>query len=73
MPTKELPLTVIQGTDDKVVDWKYNLQWFEKKIKGLKVVRIPGARHNLLNESKQYRQKCLDAMLMLFKELDSQN
>jgi len=73
MPPKELPLTVIQGTDDNVVDWKYNLQWFEKKIKGVRVVRIEGARHNLLNESRQYRQRCFDAMQMLFNELDSQN
>lgn len=73
MPPRELPLTVIQGTDDNVVDWKYNLQWFERKIKGLRVVRIEGARHNLLNESKQYRQKCFDALQKLFNELDRQN
>ncbi len=73
IPQTELPLTVIQGTDDKVVDWKYNLQWFEKKIKGLRVVRIDGARHNLLNESKLYRQKCFDAMKILFDEIDRQN
>jgi len=73
MPPKELPLTIIQGTDDNVVDWKYNLQWFKKKIKGLRVVWIKGARHNLLNESMEYRQKCFDAIQMLFNELDRQN
>lgn len=73
MPPRELPLTVIQGTDDNVVDWKYNLQWFERKIKGLRVVRIEGARHNLLNESMKYRQECFDAMQIIFNELDSQN
>ncbi|HEX3019930.1 MAG TPA: alpha/beta hydrolase, partial [Chitinispirillaceae bacterium] len=39
MPEHQFPLVVIQGTDDKAVDWKYNLPWFEKKIKGVRVVK----------------------------------
>lgn len=68
MTTQELPLVIIQGTKDKVVDWKYNLRWFERKIKGLKVVKINGARHHLLKESLKYRLKCFETMRGLIRD-----
>ncbi|NLE00325.1 MAG: alpha/beta hydrolase, partial [Fibrobacter sp.] len=67
LPGIALPLTVIQGTEDHVVDWKYNLKWLAQKIKGLKVVTITGARHNLLNESPKYRDECIDSIQYLLK------
>lgn len=73
MPPRQLPLTVIQGTGDNVVDWKYNLQWLENKIAGLKVVMIGDARHNLLNESLEYRHQCYDAIQKILNENNLQN
>jgi alpha-beta hydrolase superfamily lysophospholipase len=54
-----LPLTVIQGTGDGVVDWRYNLPWFGKKVEGCTIIKIPKARHQLLNEAEPYRSECI--------------
>lgn len=62
VPEQKLPLVVIQGTDDAIVDWKYNLNWFKRKVNGLSIVTINDARHNLLNESSEYRNKCCDTI-----------
>ena len=53
----ELPFTVIQGTDDTVVDWKYNLKQIKKKYPNADIHRIDGGLHQLLNESPSIRQK----------------
>ncbi|MBN1306347.1 MAG: alpha/beta hydrolase [Chitinispirillaceae bacterium] len=67
-PVRSLPLTVIQGTGDHVVDWRYNVSWLRKKIDGISIVTIPKARHQLLNESEPYRKKCADAIRRVLRE-----
>jgi alpha-beta hydrolase superfamily lysophospholipase len=61
-PVCHLSLFVIQGSGDKVVDWRFNLPWLENKVKGVTIVTIPKARHHLLNESMEYRTACLDTL-----------
>jgi alpha-beta hydrolase superfamily lysophospholipase len=41
---------IIQGDDDATVDWKYNIEFFRKKVKPLEVKMIKNARHQLINE-----------------------
>ena len=41
---------IIQGADDAIVDWKYNIKFFRKKIKSVEVRMIENARHQLINE-----------------------
>lgn len=53
-PVDNLPILVIQGDCDRVVDWKYNLPWFKKRIKNVPLIVIEGARHQLMNESPEY-------------------
>ncbi|MDY6792678.1 MAG: alpha/beta hydrolase [Thermodesulfobacteriota bacterium] len=53
------PVLVIQGTGDKVVDWKYNLEFLDKKLSKLEVKWIQNAKHQLLNENESVKSKVL--------------
>lgn len=56
------PVLIIQGTDDAIVDWPYNLKFFGKKLRHLHVVMIEGGKHQLANESAAIRAKVLGAI-----------
>lgn len=56
------PLTVIQGTGDDTVDWKFNLPAIRGKFSAVKEVLIPGARHHLVNESPEFRDPVFKAL-----------
>ncbi len=53
----EVPLLVVQGDLDQVVDWRYNLPCITRIFKQFDTVTVTGARHHLVNESKALRQK----------------
>lgn len=53
---------ILQGTEDTVVDYKYNIEFLKRRLPASKVVYIEGARHELFNESLQYRGMVLDEM-----------
>jgi lysophospholipase len=59
---EEVEVTVIQGTQDDVVDWRYNVPFLKERVPGLKVVMIDGARHQLINEAQPMRGKVLGVM-----------
>ncbi|WP_286974675.1 alpha/beta hydrolase [Pseudomonas sp.] len=46
---------VVQGEEDRTVDWPYNLQVLADKFAGPRVLRIKQARHHLANESAEFR------------------
>lgn len=46
----------IQGEQDDTVDWRYNLAAVKARVPELTVAMIPGAFHNLVNESEQFRE-----------------
>lgn len=50
-------LHIIQGSGDDTVDWPHNLAQLQTKFTGSKCYMIPGARHQLVNESATYREK----------------
>jgi alpha-beta hydrolase superfamily lysophospholipase len=54
--------TVIQGTRDAVVDWRYNVLFLQRRIADLQVVLINGARHQLMNEGEPYRTRFMGAL-----------
>lgn len=56
------PLTIIQGTGDDTVDWKFNLPAIRAKFPAAKEVLIPGARHHLVNESPEFRDPVFRAL-----------
>ena len=45
------PVLIIQGTHDVIVDWKYNINFLERKIKRLTLKFIQNANHQLVNEN----------------------
>lgn len=62
------PVLVIQGTGDKVVDWKYNIEFLEKKLSKIKIKWIQSARHQLLNEKESVKT---DVLKSITKYLDN--
>jgi alpha-beta hydrolase superfamily lysophospholipase len=56
------PLTIIQGDSDQTVDFEYNLEAIREKFPHTRVVNIVGGRHQLVNESEQYREKVMSAL-----------
>lgn len=58
-----LPVLVIQGTRDTVVDWKYNIPFIQHKFPKASVQLIPGANHQLFNETDTFRKKVFDSVI----------
>lgn len=61
-PANPAPLTIIQGTADDTVDWKFNLRAIREKFPNSGKVLIEGAGHHLVNESSEYRKPAFDAV-----------
>jgi alpha-beta hydrolase superfamily lysophospholipase len=59
---------VIQGTGDKVVDWKYNIEFLKKKLSGMEVKWIQNARHQLLNENEPIKSEVLEIITEYLEE-----
>jgi len=53
------PLLILQGTDDKVVDWEYNIPFLKQKNTSVTVKWFKDARHHLVNESAAIRSEVL--------------
>ena len=70
---RKLPVSIIQGTADNTVDWRYNIPFLERKIPGCEVRMIPDARHQLLNETEPYRKECLEMIKKILEALQSRN
>ncbi|MBD3345823.1 MAG: alpha/beta fold hydrolase [Chitinivibrionales bacterium] len=61
------PLTVIQGSKDDVVEWRYNKKYFEKKAAHLEYHTIKNAHHQLMNENAPYRDRFFDVLKDSFR------
>ena len=48
---------VVQGEDYMTVDWRYNLAVLQQKFDQPDILRIPGARHHLVNEREDIRAR----------------
>ena len=55
-------VTIIQGTDDTTVDWRYNIAQYRKLFPLGKALTVDGAGHHLVGESESYREKVFDAL-----------
>jgi len=52
-------LLMIQGAEDEIVDWQYNLPFLKTKLTGASVKLVETARHQLANESSEIRKEVL--------------
>ena len=57
------PLHIVQGTEDTTVDWRYNLPKLTTKFPAARTHIIEGARHHLVNESAEYRERIFATMV----------
>lgn len=48
---------IIQGDNDRTVDWRHNLGVLESKFARPELCMLPGAGHHLVNEQEHYRQQ----------------
>lgn len=61
-PPLERSLLVVQGTDDLTVAWRYNLQQIQRALPNARIELIPGAGHQLVNESSDLRAQVFTAI-----------
>ena len=55
----DVPIVVLQGEQDAVVDWHYNLAYIAEHFPQAKIVRIAEAKHQLFNETTVLRDQVL--------------
>lgn len=55
-PSAHSPI-IIQGEADMTVDWQYNLPVLESKFASPEILRLPKARHHLVNEHEALRRE----------------
>ncbi len=58
-PPLDKPMLIIQGTGDQTVAWRYNLRLIARRLPAARVELIPGAGHQLINESPEYLKPLL--------------
>jgi alpha-beta hydrolase superfamily lysophospholipase len=63
----EKPVLILQGDRDTTVDWRYNVRLLRDKFPAANVEMIPGARHELLNEAPELRDKVIGRTIEYLK------
>ena len=61
------PVLILQGTEDTVVDWEYNIVFLQQKNNLAKVKWLPKGKHHLLNETQIIREEVLKAVRDYFQ------
>ncbi|MFW6245204.1 MAG: alpha/beta hydrolase [Fibrobacterota bacterium] len=61
----DIDASVLQGTEDTVVDWRYNIRFLEKKLLKCRVEFVKGGGHQLLNEIGPFRGEALKSISRL--------
>jgi lysophospholipase len=55
-PVINIPLLILQGTGDKVVDWEFNVSAIQEHFPQSQVSYVKGAKHHLANEAVPWRK-----------------
>ncbi len=67
-PVSEIPVLIVQGTDDRVVDWQQNLPAIQAHFSRHQVNIIEGARHHLVNEAEPWRSAIFSSVSQFLRE-----
>lgn len=67
-PPVQTPLLIVQGTEDTVVDYTYNIPFLQRKFPHAIVEMMPGARHDLLWEAPAIRAEAFAKILAFLKQ-----
>ena len=54
---------ILQGTNDSVVDWRYNVAALQKVFTTAHLMWVEGGRHQLFNEIAPIRTEVLNAVV----------
>lgn len=54
-PSLDYPVLLIQGEQDKTVDWRYNLPVYQRLFPALETLRMPAAHHHLVNDISSHQ------------------
>ncbi len=60
---QKVPLLIVQGHDDRTVNWHYNIPIVSDFFESRDIVHLPQAKHHLVNESKELRLQVLSAAI----------
>jgi alpha-beta hydrolase superfamily lysophospholipase len=61
-PSFSLPITLIQGDADIVLDWKYNIDFITNHFTNSSVYIVPKGKHILFNEAREIREKAFQCL-----------
>jgi alpha/beta superfamily hydrolase len=61
-PANDFAINIIQGDNDKTLDWVYNLKAFRQKFNTLSVTMIADGNHHLVNEKETLRTLIFKAL-----------
>ena len=61
-PANDFAINIIQGDNDKTLDWVHNLRAFRQKFTALSVTMIATGNHHLINEKEVLRTAIFDAL-----------
>lgn len=61
-------LSIIQGTSDTVVDWKYNINFLTNKFPYVRVFLLKDVEHEILIEEEYIRNKCFQIIEQEIKD-----
>jgi alpha-beta hydrolase superfamily lysophospholipase len=61
-PVTDFAPLVVQGDADQTVDWRWNVPMIRQKFPRAEVRVLPGARHHLVNETRELREKVFAAL-----------
>lgn len=59
----QIDIRLIQGEQDGTVDWRRNLPVIQQKFPQLHTTMVPRGRHQLVNESEEFRRQVLGAII----------
>ncbi len=58
---------ILQGTYDRTVDWKNNIEYLKNMFTNAEVIIFEGAEHNLFNDSAELRHQALEKTISLIR------
>ena len=67
-PKVDTPVLIVQGTGDRVVDWKRNVPELEALFTCHQLNYIEGAKHHLANEANPWRKAIYASVTQFFRQ-----
>ena len=66
-PISNYKLTIIQGQNDIIVDYKYNQKYLNEFFPNLDLIKINNANHHLINETKDIQTQVFENILLTLR------